>query len=390
MPRRLALSTAVLWLAAGLWAGRLGAIEVWISSPRSSVPAFGTVEVASTVVSDHPVTAVELRVDGRLVRRLVEPPFNWSVEVGQENESHRFEVTAWDVTGESARAVVETPRVRIDEQVDVELQQIYVTATRGGEPVGDLPRAAFSVMDTGVAQELVTFERGDVPLTALLLIDASDSMRGRRLQVAAASALSFIEGMQTLDEAMLLLFSERVLHATPFTGFREVLGAGLDRVEGKGGTALCDHLYLSLKLLDERQGRRVLVVLSDGIDSASILGMQEVLWAARRSQALIYWLQLGAGGRGVKVSSPWRNADGYREELETLEKLVRQSGGEIIGLQGIEQAGYAFAAILDQLRGQYVLGYYPSEAANDGSWRKVKVRVPGNVKLRYRAGYVDY
>ncbi len=379
-----------VFLALVLTAAGLEALEVTITAPGSRQPVFGSVEVTAAVFSENPVRLVELHVDGRLVGRSARPPYEWTVEVGRENISHRFEVVAEDINGERAHAIVQTPPVQIDEEVDVELHQLYVTVSRGGEAVRDLGREDFTVIDGGERQQLVTFERGDVPLTALLLVDASESMRGERLEIALASALAFIGDMQLLDEAMLLLFSEHIVHSTPFTGFREVLSAGLENVSGAGGTALNDHLYVALKLLEERQGRRVVVLLSDGIDSASVLEMQEVLWAARRSQALVYWFRLALPGRGHTISSAWRNAQAYRDELAALEQLTRQSGGEILELRGIEEAPSAFADIMHELRNQYVLGYYPSDARNDGSWRRVRVRAAGNLKLRYRGGYLDY
>jgi Ca-activated chloride channel family protein len=377
----------LLLIATPAWA-----LEVWIASPPAGTPALGKVEVVAGVESSQPLRVVELLVDGRFRGRRLEPPYVWLVDLGERNLEHRFEVLATDVSGERASAVLVTPQVRIDDTVEVELQQLYVTVSRDGQAVHDLRRQDFTVVDSGQRQELVTFERGDVPLTAVLLLDASDSMRGERLRTALASTRAFIDGMQPLDQAMLLLFADRVIHATPFTGFRQVLAAGLEEVVGAGGTALNDHLYISLKLLEVRQGRRVVILLSDGIDSASVLAMRQALWAARRSQALVYWLRLGGSDdERLSFSSAWRDADAYRREFADLEEVVGQSGGQILPLEGLQQAAAAFSDILDELRGQYVLGYYPRQRSDDGRWRPVRVLVsrPG-FKVRARKGYVDY
>ena len=185
------------------------------------------------------------------------------------------------------------------------------------------------------------------------------------------------------------MFSDRIVRATSFTGFREVLTAALSTVIATGATALNDYLYVGLKQLERQQGRRVVLLLSDGIDSASVLGMKDVLEYSDHNPSLVYWLRLPAPG--ARISSAWRDAEGYRKELARLEDLVTRSGGRILELAGVEEAAGAFDAVLEELRGQYVLGYYPTTRADDGTWHPVKVRVTGpGLKVRTRRGYIDY
>ncbi len=366
------------------------AIEVAIRKPAFGEPALGVIELIAEVSSPRGISSVEAFVDGRSAGRLEAPPFRWTLEVGEENVQHRFEVVAEDAAGETARDVVITAAIRVDQEIDVELQQLYVTVRRGGAAAHDLERGDFTVVDDGVEQELVTFERGDVPLVALILIDASDSMRGERLALALAGAESFVEQMARLDQAMLLLFADAVAHATPFTGFRQVLTSGLERATAGGGTALSDHLYAALKLLEGRQGRPVVILLSDGVDTTSVLDFDDVEWAARRSQALVYWLRLRLAERPGAFSSAWRDGAGHRRQLARLEELVRRSGGRTLKLGGVGDATPAFREILEELRGQVVLGYYPQPRRNDGRWRRVKVKAGPGVEVRAREGYVDY
>jgi Ca-activated chloride channel family protein len=143
-------------------------------------------------------------------------------------------------------------------------------------------------------------------------------------------------------------------------------------------------------LLDTQQGRRVLILLSDGLDTTSMLSMEDVLWSARRSQAMIYWLRLKPPGRQRAYTSAWRDSEGYRSEVATLERMVRQSGGDVLELADTHEAQAALSAILRELRSQYVLGYYPSDRRYDGSWRSIRVRLSRRgVKLRYLDGYLD-
>ena len=187
---------------------------------------------------------------------------------------------------------------------------------------------------------------------------------------------------------MVMLFADRVLAVTPFSGDAAVLAQGLQGVVAGGGTALNDHLYASLRLLDRTQGRRVVILLSDGADVLSALRMRDVLWKVRRSDALIYWIRLERDNRDF--SSAWRGVEENRREWVGLEKAVTESGGRIRVLKESSEIEPAFEEIMTELRGQYVLGYYPTKLRSGGSWRpvKVKVNVP-SARVRFRAGYIE-
>lgn len=369
------------------------ALDVTILEPRGFEAVFGPVEVVADVFADGATIAeVVLYVDGRARGRLETPPWRFTVDVGQENREHRFRVLVRSTDGAEAESHLTTPPIKIDEEVAVELQQLYVTVLDGERRVLDLDRGDFRIDDDGRQQELVTFARGDVPIAATLLLDSSESMRGERLASALSGARVFVEGMRDLDEAQVMLFSDQLLRSTPFTDDPAVLLDPLQDVVASGDTSINDHLYLALKLLEERQGRRVVVLFTDGADLNSVLGMEEVLWKARRSQALIYWIRLEEGGaRQISFSTAWRDAEANRRESELLERTVEQSGGRVAVIESLDAIEDAFRDILAELREQYVLGYYPSHVKNDGSWHEVRVRVArSGTRVRARDGYVDY
>ena len=293
----------VLSLGGLLISSQAMALAVFVDRPTFLEPALGEVEVVARIESAQPVRSVALIVDGRPQAVLDSSPFRWVVEVGGRNEEHTFRVVATNRAGETAEAVVVTPRLQIDEQVDLELQQLYVTVARSGRVIDDLERAHFAIADRGDPQEIVTFERGDIPMTAVILLDVSASMSGSELDLALSSSRAFIDGLQPLDQTMLLMFSDRIVRSTDFTGFRDVLTTALSNIEATGATALNDHLYVGLKQLERRQGRRVVLLLSDGVDSASALSMANVLEYAESSPSLIYWLRLPRPG--ADISSAW-------------------------------------------------------------------------------------
>lgn len=383
-----------LCLVAFAIAAPAGADDPWIlfMSPQDGVPVLGEVEVSVAAGPEGRVDVVEFLVDGQPVGSLSRPPYDFVVDLGGDNVPHIIEAVARDDEGDEARAQITTQPVPIAAEYAVELQQLYVTVTRDGERVLDLEQDSFEVEDEGDPQEIVTFARGDVPFTASILIDSSASMQGDKLDAAVAGARAFLDGMRTLDQVQLTVFSDSLKIHTPIGAGREVMMAGLGWVRAQGGTAIADHLWASLKLLESRQGRRVVVLLSDGVDTHSVLPMEAVLKAAQRSQALVYWIRL-EGRQGVErgsLSSAWRNSAEYRNEMEILDRLVADSGGRIIPVRTAGQIEPVFLAILEELREQYVLGYYPTDRRNDGSWRRVQVNVDGSVDARTTRGYVDF
>jgi Ca-activated chloride channel family protein len=390
MSPRLAAPLVLLALASSL----LGAEEnlhVSITTPEGLEPVFGA--VAFTAVVDPPgeVARVEFLLNGETVAVLDRPPFAVSVDVGWENVGHRFEVRAVSRSGERAASLVETPPIRVDLELELELQQLYVTVTDGELRVPDLGRQEFEIVDDGARQEMVTFAGGEVPLAAVVLLDASASMAGRRLGLALRGAAALAGASRVDDEVAVHLFSDRLLYASPFVGAGTELPAALSEVHAGGGTALFDQLYLAVKQLESRQGRRVVIMLSDGLDSHSVLRMREVAWFVRRSRAMIYWLRLDAAEKQPDRFSSWKNADDYHRQWQLLADTVAETGGRVLDLKRIDEAEGAVGQILAELRDQYVLGYYPLSNRNDGSWHKVRVLVkrPG-LRVRTRGGYLDY
>ena len=166
-------------LAAPAW-GRDEALYVTIKKPLPGQPVFGDVEVVVQAAPAGSVETVELFVDGRFVAFLEAPDYRTEVDVGEENAEHRFEAVARG-SGEPGRALLVTPKVRVDEELELRLQQLYVTVSRNGRRVLDLGDGELTILDEGIEQKLVTFERGDVPLVAVLLVDASASMLDRKI-----------------------------------------------------------------------------------------------------------------------------------------------------------------------------------------------------------------
>jgi VWFA-related protein len=387
-----------LILGAGIAAATTAAAgEIWVHfvTPEEGSAVIGEIQVEAEVLSAKEVRDVVFYLDGRPVGMLTAAPYRLRIDLGEENRAHTFEVIATNIDGDEVRRRITTQPAAIGGRYEVELQQLYVTATSDEGRVLDLEREDFEILDEGRRQEVVTFARGDIPFTAALLIDASASMYGSKLEAARAGATAFINGMHELDQGKVIVFSDVIQNSTPFSGVREVLTAGLTGAIGEGGTAINDHLFSALKLLEVRQGRRVVVLLSDGIDTHSALSMRQIREHARRSQALIYWIRLLRVGdpeetEEIHWSSAWRLTEEYRDQIDLMSQLVEASGGRTVIARDAGDIEPIFVEILRELREQYALGYYPDNRANDGRWHRVRVRIARpEVEVRTHEGYVD-
>jgi Ca-activated chloride channel family protein len=383
----LPLLVAGILLAAAARGQGQGQLAVRILSPEPDQPVFGNTEVRVGVQAGVPIDRVEVFLNGKLVGTTKTAPYRVQVDVGEDNIPREFRAVAYTPTGVTGSDKVLTQAVMINDEMNLKLRALFVTVVRNGARALDLGKDDFEVLDNGAPQEIVTFGRDELPLTAVLLLDTSESMQGKQ-EAVRRGAKAFLDGMKPSDEAMLALFSDRLLRYTPFSSDKSALTPALASTPAAGGTAVNDFLYMSLKLLDARQGQRVVVLFSDGSDVHSVLPASDVLWKSRAGQALIYWIQLG--GKHLSFTSSWRDFKANDREYDDLERAIKESGGRILAIDRPEELEGAFRNILKELREQYAVGYYPNNAKGDGKWHKLDIRVKGGARARTREGYADY
>ena len=248
-----------------------------------------------------------------------------------------------------------------------DLVVLHVTVfDRRGEPVPQLTRDVFHVVEDGIPQTITMFSDGDSPVAVGLVVDNSSSMLTRRSMVLAGIK-AFADASQAEDQAFTIVFNEDVRRALPgsiaFTNSPTILQASVNAVPAGGKTALHDAVIAGLDHLDtaERE-KRVLVVLSDGEDNASRDSEDAMLRRADRSDALIY-----------TVSTARLDVNVGNERL--LRKLAQATGGNAYTPKSERDVIAAFADIAGKIRQGYTLGYVPTNPAHDGSYRRLIVRV---------------
>lgn len=269
-------------------------------------------------------------------------------------------------------------------RVDVKLVNVFVTVTdSNGAPIANLKKENFKVMEDGVPQNISVFDReSELPLSIVLAIDASLSTK-KDIKLELQSARKFSrEILRPQDALSLYQFSEIVEELTPFTSDLKRIDAGIDRVHVRSATALYDAIYLSSDALLKRQGRKVIVVITDGGDTVSQVKYAEALREAQIAEAIVYSIIV------VPIeASAGRDLGGEH----ALIQISHDTGGKYYYASSLPQLDQAFRQISEELRTQYLLAYYPAKRLAESDFRRLQVDLSGlpadGFKARYRTGY---
>jgi len=281
----------------------------------------------------------------------------------------------------------------------VEAVRVDVSVTRGGNPVSGLTAAHFEVLDNGVPQAVDRVSREDVPLTLMLVLDSSGSLAGRPLAALVDAAQGLVRSLGPDDRVGLLAFSQRIdLPVAPTARHEEVVSA-LGRLTAAGPTALRDAIFAGLQLVPpEGDARPVMVLFSDGRDTASWLAAADLEGVVRRSGVVLHAVELmglpgtGQDGRGGDVREARLRARARGRllginESRSLQRAVQAGGGRVWSAATPDELRELFAEALDELRARYLISYTPQGLTRPG-WHEVTVRLKGaRGDVRARPGY---
>jgi VWFA-related protein len=282
-------------------------------------------------------------------------------------------------------------------KVDVSIVNVLCSVRDGkGRFISNLEKSDFDIREDGKPQQVLYFARETkLPLTLGLLVDSSVSQGNliAQEQRAAGDFLQQVIGKQ--DDAFLMSFDVNIDLLQDLTGSVDFLRRALEdiRVNGGGGmsgpfptsgggTHLFDAVYLaSTEVLKKEVGRKAIILITDGQDQGSKLTRQDAIKAAQKVDTIIYGILFvdrafyGFGGFGYSGES-------------TLKEMAEDTGGRVFQARNDKELNAAFTQISDELRNQYSLGYSPSNAARDGSYRKIDVKVhQGGFHVQARKGY---
>jgi len=275
--------------------------------------------------------------------------------------------------------------------VNVDLVLMYTSVfDKGGHFVAGLKKDNFKVFEDGVQQSLTSFSQEDVPVSMGILLDLSGSMRSKIDQVNKA-ALAFIRASNPRDQVFLIGFNDEVELLQDYTSDIDEVTDALENTIVTGGTALYDAVYLGVqKAHTGAKPKKAIVVITDGEDRDSYYKLDELLAKVQESDVQVFSVGLiddvpdkGFFGRWSK-SAPEKAHD-------ALQKMSEETGGKAFFPNKLTDIHTIVAEIASDLRSQYSLGYFSSNAARDGSFRRVKIELNGqgasNISARYRRGY---
>ncbi len=267
--------------------------------------------------------------------------------------------------------------------VNVKLVNVFVNVTdQNGAIVGDLTKDDFAVFEDGRPQAIALFERqSNVPLNLALAIDTSLSVQ-KDMNEEQAAARRFARALLRPEDQMSVMdFATTVRVLTPFTNKLDVIDHGLGELRGGGATAVYDAICMGSQRLGQKQGRKVLVIVSDGDDTVQEATYAQALEAALRSEVMIYSLI------DVPIEASAGRDTGGEHALITL---AEQTGGKhfYVSEGGLDKA---FAQVSDDLRTQYLIGYYPKRQVPGTEFHRIEVTIPraapGAFNIRNRTGY---
>lgn len=284
----------------------------------------------------------------------------------------------------SAPGTVNDP-IRLNISVDL----VNVSATvrdASGRYIDGLTQENFTLLENGIEQKLSFFNHDtQTNLSVGVLVDTSGSMR-HKLQQALQTVREVALALGPQDEMFLTTFSDDVEIRQKFTRNPDDVLRALRGVRSGGETSVYDALQIGIQeMKNARNGKRILLLVSDGYDTRSKINMDQALEQLKRSQLQLYAIGIDDDDNDPLVLRQPR----YHVYLFMLGELTGASGGQTFRMYtGRNYALDSIAAlILEELHNQYTLGYYPS-TPKDGSWRTIQVKVdrPGAV-VRSRAGY---
>jgi Ca-activated chloride channel homolog len=273
-------------------------------------------------------------------------------------------------------------------KVNVKLVNVFATVTdSSGAPIASLKRDDFKLYEDGVQQNIAVFNReSELPLSIVMGIDCSLSTR-KDLKLELESARRFARAiLRPIDGLALYSFSEVVDEVVPFTADLQAIDRGVNRIQSRSATALYDALYLGSEALNKRRGRKVMVVITDGGDTASKVNYADAVRATQIAEAIVYSIIM------VPIeASAGRDTGGEH----ALIQLSQDTGGKYYYATSLNQLDSAFAQISNELRTQYLLAYYPSKRLGD-EFRHIEIKIdpstidapnPADLTVRHRSGY---
>ncbi len=350
--------------------------SIEITEPANQELVAGKTKIAAKVKIEDPdlLDRVEFIVGDEVIFVDREPPFECFHDFGEESRSWIVRAIAYHVEEVTVSDAVISRKLPFTQIERVNRVILWVTATdKEGNLVTDLTKGDFRVYEDGAEQKVLDFHVETRPIKMAILIDTSGSMVDKIEEVHEAAG-AFVENLREIDEALIIDFDENVFLIQDLTSDVDALKESIESTEPLGGTALYDALHAAYRKIGTFEGRKVIVVLSDGEDTLSQFGFDRVLKEAKTNSTMIYSI-----GLGIEGGAPRR---------DVLREFSDNTGGEFYYIKKKGTLGGAYERIAEELGKQYYLTYSTTNEEWNGRWIKLRVEsLRDDIKIRARRGY---
>jgi len=374
--RPLCFTAALVMTLGPAGAARQGA-ALHITAPTTENIVSGSTRIQVAIEPEAEtvnVKTITYSVNGRLACTVEKPPFVCTFEPGDVVRSHHIRVVATMSDGRRLVDNVRTKELGYAEQIRTEAVLVPLVVTRDGQFVRGLKQQDFEVFEDGVAQPIASLVSENAPLDLVLAIDVSGSMEKALVEVKPAVKL-LLARLRVGDAATLVGFNDTMFVAAEREKNPRAREEAVDLLTSWGGTALYDATVRTLDMVSRETGRKGIVIFSDGDDRNSLTRREAALARVQASDAMLYTIGFGSGSTVPQLRA-------------SLESYARATGGKPYFPKDTSELDGIFTEIVNELANQYVLSYSSTNGRQDGTWRRITVRVrKGNYDIRARAGY---
>ena len=352
--------------------------SVNITSPLGRTGVITKVRIVAQILGvpaeQQPVRAF-FYVDGKLLGEVTAPPY--VVDWVDDNPFERREIVvqAQDAQGRVASDTVILPKFEITDQSEVTSVLLEAGVhDKQGRFIANLDPSSFVVRENGVQQKTDNVARQTVPTTVVLLVDNSQSM-SRRIDFVRQAAERLGDALRQQDKIIVVPFNRRLGAITGPTNDARTIGEAIAAMRAQGGTAIVDSLLESTRLFDGAEGRRAVILITDGYDEHSGGDLATTLKAAQDQQIAVFVVGIG-GVAGISLKG---------ERL--FRELADKTGGRVYFPPRESRLNEISEAVSTDVYGRYLISYTPLDRKKDGTWREISIEVPGGHRVRTRPGY---
>jgi Ca-activated chloride channel homolog len=351
-----------------------------VTSPLEGEYVSGILKMEARLVplaAERDISSVTFQVEDKIVCTVVKRPWTCVWNAGPAIRKHQFRI-AVDFANGQPRMIKVVRTLGVDSGQSTGVSAVQVTATvkdGGGRFVSGLRPADFKVFEAEAPQIITGFAAEKAEVTVALALDTSGSM-SQALPAVKVQAKEFLRLLPVTWPTPVLAFDNSVFVISPGGAPSEERARTIDLLKAWGGTALYNAVIRALREVEAGEGRKAIVVFTDGDDRNSTVDINEVRSAIEASDAVVYFVASGEAARN-------------RPMMRAVEELAEISGGRVLRVQSDEDTQKAFTEIREEIRNQYLLTYVPIRLAAPGTRRPLSVKVScDGCRVRARKWYV--